>query len=586
MNVKKGMHKGKGHPSGLAKVPTGVEGLDEITGGGFPKGRTSLVCGSAGCGKTLLSMEFLVRGAVVYNEPGVFFAFEETEEELTRNVSSLGFDLEDLKKRKKIVVDYVRVERSEIEESGEYDLDGLFIRLNHAIDSIGAKRVVLDTIEALFASLPNEGVLRAELRRLFRWLKEKGVTAVITAERGREAFTRHGLEEYVADCVILLDNRVEDEICTRRLRVVKYRGSLHGTNEYPFLIGKEGISVLPITSTGLNHTASRERVSSGVPRLDTMLGGKGYYRGSSILVSGTAGSGKSSLAAAFVYAAAQRGERCLYFAFEESESQIIRNMRSIGMNLEPFVKKGLIQFHASRPSFYGLEMHLLTISDLIRKYKPSVVVLDPVTNLISSGSQLEVKSMLTRLIDMLKVHHITAVVTSLTDAEQEGDTSKVGISSLMDTWLLVRNLESNGERNRGLYVLKSRGMKHSNQIREFVLSDDGIQLLDVYIGQDAVLTGSARIQQRAREQAETLMRQQKLEGQKRDLERERQAIESQIAALRGNLEARTDEFELETSHAKMRQAANEFAKAELSQKRMADVPSPAAVDVKRNRKGN
>ncbi|HXJ44791.1 MAG TPA: circadian clock protein KaiC, partial [Bryobacteraceae bacterium] len=373
----------------MEKVPSGIAGLDEITCGGLPKGRPALVCGSAGCGKTLLAMEFLVRGAMDYNEPGVFMAFEETEEELTKNVASLGFDLAGLASRKKIVLDYVRIERSEIEETGEYDLEGLFIRLNHAIDSIGAKRVVLDTLEGLFSALPNEAILRAELRRLFRWLKDKGVTAIITAERGGGTLTRHGLEEYVADCVILLDHRVHEQVSTRRLRVVKYRGSVHGTNEYPFLIGARGISVLPITSLGLEHKASSQRISSGVERLDGMLGGKGYYRGSSILVSGTAGTGKTSLAAAFADATARRGEQVLYFAFEESESQLVRNMRSIGFDLEQWVRKGLLHFHAARPTVQGLEMHLLGIHDLVRKVKPRVVVLDPVTNLINAGTEIE-----------------------------------------------------------------------------------------------------------------------------------------------------------------------------------------------------
>ena len=379
------------------KSPTGIKGLDEITNGGLPKGRPTLVCGAAGCGKTLFAMEFLVRGATQYNEPGVFMSFEETAEELTKNVASLGFDLNRLAASKRLLIDYVRVERSEIEETGEYDLDGLFIRLEHAIDSIGAKRVVLDTVESLFAGLPNPLILRAELRRLFRWLKDKGMTAIITGEKGDNTFTRHGLEEYVSDCVIFLDHRVTDQLSTRRMRIVKYRGSTHGTNEYPFLIEEKGISVLPITSIGLNHPVSTQRISTGIPRLDTMLGGKGYFRGSSILLSGTAGTGKTSAAASFIDAACRRGERCIFFAFEESSAQIIRNMRSVGIDLEPWVTKGLLKFHAERPSVYGLETHLLTMHKAINEFKPAVVVVDPITNLISAGNPLDVKSMLTRL---------------------------------------------------------------------------------------------------------------------------------------------------------------------------------------------
>jgi circadian clock protein KaiC len=459
----------------LRKSPTGIPGMDEITGGGLPEGRPTLVAGAAGCGKTLFAMEFLVNGATQYNEPGVFVAFEENAEELAQNVASLGFDLKKLSRQKKLIIDHVRVERSEIEETGDYDLEGLFIRLGHAIDSIGARRVVLDTIEVLFSALSNQGILRAELQRLFRWLKDKGVSAVITAERGDGTMTRFGLEEYVADCVILLDHRVTEQMSTRRLRIVKYRGTLHGTNEYPFLITKDGISVLPITSVGLDHHAPAERISSGVKELDEMLGGKGYYKGSSILISGTAGSGKSSLAAAFVDAACRRGDRCLYFSFEESTAQILRNMRSINIDLAPHLKKELLQFHVARPTLYGLEMHLVTMYDLIREHKPQIVILDPITDFFAIGSLAEVKAAITRIIDFLKTNQITALFTSYTEEDTPNE-SVVGVSSLIDTWISLRNIENNGERHRGLFVLKSRGMAHSNQIRSFYLTDQGIQI--------------------------------------------------------------------------------------------------------------
>jgi circadian clock protein KaiC len=555
----------------LEKNPTGIDGLDQITGGGLPKGRPTLVCGAAGCGKTLLAMEFLVHGAVRYNEPGVFMAFEETEAELAKNVASLGFDLGTLKAKEKLALDHVHIERSEIEETGAFDLEGLFIRLGAAIDEVGAKRVAIDTVEALFAGLPNEMILRAELRRLFRWLKEKGVTAIITGERGRESLTRYGLEEYVADCVITLDHRVYDQVSTRRLRVVKYRGSAHGTNEYPFLIGSEGISVLPITSLDLNHTASDERVSTGVPRLDALLGGKGYFRGSSVLISGTAGTGKSSLAAAFVDAAARRGVKALYCAFEESKSQIIRNMSSIGFDLGPWEKKGLLSFHAVRPTLQGLEMHLLELHDTVRRFQPQVVVIDPVTNLMSVGTQAEVKSMLTRIVDYFKTKGITAVFTSLISGSAP-DQSEVGVSSLMDTWLLLANIESNGERNRALYILKSRGMAHSNQVREFVLSDKGIELLDVYTGTGAVLTGSARIAQQAKDQAETVSLKEKTERRKRQIDREREVIEAQVVALRANLDSKIEEIQIELSQDNQRQAAANKIAEDVAAKRWADEP--------------
>jgi circadian clock protein KaiC len=460
----------------LPKARTGIDGLDEITGGGLPKGRPTLVCGGPGCGKTLLAMEFLVRGATQFGEPGVFVTFEETGEELAQNVRSLGFDLDALVADKKIAIDHVRVERAEIEETGEYDLEGLFLRLGFAIDSVGAKRVVLDTIESLFGGFTNEALLRSELRRLFRFLKDKGVTAVITGERGERSFTRQGLEEYVSDCVILLDHRVNEQVSTRRLRIVKYRGTVHGTNEYPFLIDEAGFSVLPLSGVQLDHAVTNERLSSGVPALDEMLDGKGYYRGSSILISGTAGTGKTSLAAQFAHETAKRGERCLYLAFEESPQQLTRNMQSIGVNLEPLVKKGVLKLHSSRPTLHGLEMHLVQIHKMVAQLDPAAVVIDPVSNFIDTSTALETQSMLLRLIDFLKGRQVTALFTHLISGTSVREATDVGISSLIDTWLLLRHIETDTERTRGLQVLKSRGMPHSNQIREFQLTSKGIEL--------------------------------------------------------------------------------------------------------------
>ncbi len=527
-------------PQNLSKARTGIEGLDEITGGGLPAGRPTLIAGSAGCGKTMLAVEFLVRGATQFGEPGVFMMFEENAAELTANVRSLGFDLEDLVARKKIALDHVHIERSEIEETGEYDLEGLFIRLGYAIDSIGAKRVVLDTVEALFAGLPNQAILRSELRRLFRWLKDRGMTAVITGEKGEgNQITRHGLEEYVADCVIVLDQRVQDQISTRRLRVLKYRGTGHGMNEYPFLIGAHGFSVLPVTSLQLDHQVSTQRISTGIPRLDEMLGGQGVFRGSSVLVSGSPGTGKSSVAAKFVETACQRGERALFFAYEESKAQIVRNMRSINIDFEPWMEKGLLEVHTSRPTLLGHEQHLVMMHDLVRAFSPTVVAVDPISNLFMARDDAEVKPTLMRLIDWLKKEQITAILTSLTsggDATSEPEDSQVGVSSLMDTWLLLRNSEIAGERNRTIFVRKSRGMAHSNQVREFILSDTGINLVDVYVGSDLVLTGSARMAQEARERATATLRAQDLQRKLRRLAGKRKAIEAQIAALRAEEE--------------------------------------------------
>ena len=534
-----------GQPQGtlLPKAPTGINGLDEISGGGLPRGRTTIVCGGPGCGKTMLGMEFLIRGAQQFNEPGVLVAFEETPQEMERNVASLGFDLKNLVDRKKLFLDYVYVEPSEIQETGDYDLEGLFIRLQHAVDSVGAKRICLDTLEALFSGFSNDGVLRAELRRLFRWLKERNLTTVITAEKGEKTLTRHGLEEYVSDCVILLDHRVRDQISTRRLRIVKYRGTSHGADEYPFLIDDHGISVLPVTSLEMQHKVSTERVPTGIADLDDMLEGKGFYRGSSVLISGTAGSGKTTMAASFADASCRRGERCLYVGFEESVDQVARNMSSVGIDLNQWVEKDLLVHEAWRPSQYGIEMHLLRIHKLIEAVNPQHVVIDPITNLITGSAQKEVYSMLIRLMDYLKGRKITSVFTNLNVNSDELEQTDIGISSLTDTWILCRDQELNGERNRCVYVLKSRGMAHSNQVREFVMSREGIRLVPPYIGSGVVLTGSSRMAQEAKEKAEALVRSQEIEQRQEALERKRSALEAQIKVMKMDFAA--EELELE-----------------------------------------
>jgi circadian clock protein KaiC len=537
----------------LEKARTGITGFDEVTGGGVPKGRPTIVCGGPGCGKTMFALEFLVRGATQYNEPGVLMTFEETSEEMARNVASLGFDLKGLAARKKLVLEYVRIEPAEIHETGEYDLEGLFIRLQHAVDKIGAKRVVLDTVEAIFSGFGNTGLLRAEIRRLFRWLKDRGLTTVVTAEKGDGSLTRYGLEEYVSDCVIFLDHRITEQISTRRMRVVKYRGASHVADEIPFLIDDRGFSVLPSTSMKLDHVVSNQRIGSGVKDLDDMLEGKGFYRGSSILVSGTAGSGKSTLAAHFAQQTCRDGERCLYVALEESPAQATRNMRSIGIDLEKYVKRGLLRFEAWRPTQSGLEMHLLQIHKLVEQHKPTAVVIDPITNLLI-GNKTELHSMLMRLIDFLKTKQITGFFTALTSGRnKEIEETDVGISSLIDTWIFARDVELNGERNRCIYVLKSRGMAHSNQVREFLMSKNGIRLLPVYIGSGTVLTGSARLSQEARERADNLLRQQTKEEQRRVLEGKRKALDAQIEAMRSELEQEEARVSLLTQQEEQRE---------------------------------
>lgn len=549
------------------KARTGISGLDEITSGGLPQGRPTLICGAAGCGKTLFSMEFLVHGALKFQEPGVFVSFEEKTEELTMNVASLGFDLKQLQKDKLVRLDYVHVERSEIEETGEYDLEGLFIRLGYAIDSLNAKRVVLDTLESLFSGLNNMAILRAELRRLFDWLKEKGVTTIITGEKGEGGLTRQGLEEYVSDCVILLDHRVDNRISTRILRIVKYRGSVHGTNEYPFLIDSDGISVQPVTSLTLEHEVSSKRISSGIPALDKMLGGKGFFRGGSVLISGTAGTGKTSIAGSFANHTCLNGERCLYFAFEESPRQIIRNMNSIGIDLQSHVDQGLLRFQASRPTLHGLEMHLLTITKLVTSFEPTVIILDPISNLVTVGSVSEVKNLLIRLIDYLQNANITVMFTSLTYKNNIIEQTDESVSSLVDTWLSVQDIESNGERNRGMYIMKSRGMKHSNQIREFVISDRGLDLVDVFLGPSGVLTGSAREAQQLLEKTSEVLWDHSISRKDREIGRKKMVLEAKIASLKEEFESVQDELNRTFIEDELKKEVLEKNRREMTRKR-------------------
>jgi circadian clock protein KaiC len=552
----------------LKKSATGIIGLDEITLGGLPQGRPTLICGGPGSGKTLLGIEFIVNGAVKFDEPGVIMVFEEKADELATNVASLGIDLEKMQRAQKIKIDYVHIDKSEIEETGEYDLTGLFVRLGHAIDRIKAKRVLLDTIENLFSGLDNEAILRSEIRRLFQWLKDKGVTTVITGERGSQTLTRQGLEEYVSDCVILLEHRVVNQVSTRLLRVVKYRGTVHGTNEYPFLIDSEGISVLPITSLSLHYNVSDEKISSGIPTLDRMLDeGKGFFRGSSILISGTAGTGKTSMAASFADAACKRKEKCLFFAFEESPQQIVRNMTSIGMDLQGHVDKGLLKFYSSRPTLHGLEMHLVEIHKRIIEFQPDVIVLDPITNLVTIGSVSEVKAMLIRLIDYLQHQQISVLFTALTYNTVTTEQTDEGVSSLVDAWITVRDLESNGERNRGLYIMKSRGMKHSNQVREFVITNNGLELVDVYLGDSGVLIGSARV---ARELEEATGNELKsYAGTRRDkeIQRKRTVLEAKIASLKEEFESVKDELYRSHQEEELRRQILEKNRNELTKNR-------------------
>ena len=540
-------------PERLEKALTGITGLDEVTFGGLPRGRATLITGSPGCGKTMLGVEFLVNGARMYSEPGVFVAFEETKDELVANAASLKFDLDKLTREGMLAIDHVHVDPNEIAETGDYDLEGLFIRLRYAIESIDAKRVVLDTIESLFSGFSNTALLRAEIRRLFQFLKSFGVTAIVTGERGENSLTRWGLEEYVADCVILLDHRVTDQITTRRLRVVKYRGTSHGTNEYPFIIDEQGFSVLPVTSMALRHKVSSEVISTGVPDLDAMLGAGGYYRGTSVLLSGTAGMGKTSFASALVRSVCERGERALLFAFEESAEQIVRNMKSIGIDLRPHLDSGLLRIVAQRPFLYGLEMHLVSMHKEINQFRPGVVIVDPISNLIAAGNTREVNAMLTLLIDFLKTEGITGFFTVLTENSGHLEATEVGISSIIDTWMLVRDIELSGERNRGLYVLKARGMNHSNQIREFILSAEGIKLVEVYLGPSGMLTGSARVALEEQERDASIRLADESELKLAQLERKRKAMEAHIAALRAEFEADAAEVEKSVSLANKRE---------------------------------
>lgn len=529
-------------PTGISKSLTGISGFDDLTLGGLPEGRPTLVCGSAGCGKTLFASTFLINGARFYDEPGVFVTFEERPADIVDNVASLGFGLDKLVEEGRIAFEHIAVDPAELAEAGDYDLEGIFLRLELAIASVGAKRVVLDTIESLFSAFSNVAILRAEIRRLFDWLKERGLTTVITGERGDGALTRQGLEEYVSDCVILLDHRVQSQISTRRMRIVKYRGTAHGTNEYPFLIDEEGFSVLPVSSLGLNHAASEERISTGIPDLDAMLAGGGFHRGTSILLSGVAGTGKSSVGASFVDAACARGEKAVYFSFEESANQAVRNMRSLGIDLGRWLDEDRLRFVAVRPTFYSLEMHLAVMLREILRFEPTTVVLDPISAFIESGDRFEVQSMLLRVVDFLKSRGVTGIFTHLSHHQEGSAATDAGLSSLMDAWILLLNREVGGEFNRELYLLKARGMPHSNQVREFVMTENGIKLIPPYLGESGALTGSVRKQEEARSRREEVRRRTEVARLQRQIEQRRRRAAAQVEALKAELEA--DELEM------------------------------------------
>jgi circadian clock protein KaiC len=539
----------------LPKARSGIEGFDEVTDGGLPLGRPTLVVGGPGTGKTLFGMHFLVNGAIKYKEPGVLISFEETEKELAQNVASLGFDVKGLLNKKLLVIDQVKVESSEIIETGEYDLEGLFVRIGYAIDSIGAKRVVLDTIEAIFSTFENSIILRSEMRRLFQFLKDKGVTSIVTGESGNGALTRDGLEEYVSDAVVSLENRVQGNITTRRMRIIKYRGSSHGSNEYPFLIDENGFSVVPITSIGLTAKVSDERISTGIKGLDDMMRGKGYFKESTILITGHAGTGKTTFAAEFLREACGKGKKALFFTYEESESQVIRNMRSVGVDLQPFINRSLLKIVPDRPASYGLETHLVSIHKLTRGFKPEVVVIDPISSLMTIGEEVDVRSTMARIVDYLKMNHITALFTDLWHAHEDAQTSL--ISSMVDTWIMLENIRSNGEDNRVLRMVKSRGMAHSNQIMEFRITEKGIELIPPYVGPSGVLIGSARYAQEARERAEEISSTEDTERAKRRLEYERNQLQSQLSELKAQLDDKELELHKWTMDQKRRKKANE-----------------------------
>jgi circadian clock protein KaiC len=556
----------------IPKAATGISGLDEITGGGLPAGRPTLVTGAAGCGKTLLGIEFLVHGALDHGEPGVLVSFEESAAELAANVRSLGFDLEKMQRDGLLVLDQIRVDPAQVVETGSYDLEGLFIRLASDIESVGAKRIVLDTVEVLFTAFQDAGVVRAELQRLFNWLKDRGMTTIVTGEPGADTLTRHGIEEYVSDCVITLDHRVREEVSTRRLRVVKYRGSVHGTNEYPFLINDDGLAVLPLSSLGLTYRAPNVRVLSGVPRLDHMLGG-GYFQGSTVLISGDAGTGKTTLAAKSLEAACQRGERALLVTFEESEAQLVRDLSSVGIDLGNWIDAGLLRVWAARPSAYGLEAHLATLGRIVEDFEPTVVALDAMTALERLGGANQVTSALMREIDLLKDRGITAITTSLTHGGADPDeTSGVAVASMMDTWLVLRNVESNGERNRLLAIRKSRGSAHSNQVREFVLTSDGPDLLDVYVGPAGVLTGSARLIQEGLDRQSDKERREDLARRRADLDRRAAVVEAQINSLRAEVAGEAAEIERLAEYERQRKTDAAAVAATLAAHRWADEP--------------
>ena len=460
----------------LPKSLTGIQGLDDITYGGIPQNRPTLLVGSIGTGKTIFAMEYIINGITMFNEPGVFMTFEEQTDELQINVTSMGYNLSKLIADNKIYLEHLHIDHREIQATGKYDIEGLFIRIEMAIEKVKAKRIVLDALDTLFIGLDSQ-ILRSEIKRLFFWLKEKKVTAIITSEVGDIFLTRLGFEEVVADCVIELNNRLNNQISTRRLRIVKYRGSYHSTNEYPFMIDHKGITIFPIISEAPQIIVSNERISSGIKQIDEMLDGRGFYVGSSILVSGSAGTGKSSIAASFIKDVCEKKGTALYCAFEEAPNQIKRNMASIGIFLEPYEKSGNLHFYYSRPTLQTLELHFIAIKKLIKQINPSVVILDPITNLMIENINSDIRTMLTRFVDYLKMEQITVLLTAtLTVSSLELIQSNEGISSMVDTCIMIQEKNIIDSRRRTLYIMKSRGICNSKKEVEFIITSEGISI--------------------------------------------------------------------------------------------------------------
>ena len=549
-------------------VSTGVKGLDDVLGGGIPQGHAMLLVGKPGTGKSILSMEYLLHGIELHKENGVYISFEESEKQIISNAASFGWKFEEMVKKNKLAISYIDMQPEQMRTVGDYDLSALILRVKGAIKKVNARRVVIDGINNLLSTFDDERIIRSDLLRLIREIKEVNATIFITGERGHDSWSKMGFEEYLADGLMHLDNRTDGNYQTREIQVVKCRGINHYTGKSPFIINSEGMSIRPLITADFDYKVLKSRVSTGIADIDNMLGGKGLYRGSTVYITGPSGAGKTSISSSFANGACSRGERALFLAFEESSDQIIRNMKSIGLSLDKWVNEKLLYFYTARATTNSLEGHLDNIMTMVREVEPTCVVLDPISAFRPIANENETKLMLIRLNDYLRARKITTVFTALSSDGEYSEHADVQLSSIADTWIVVRIMDYKGERNNVMQLMKSRGMSHSRQMKEMYFTGNGLKLQNVYQGPEGVLTGAARIGQEKYEKLKEARNVIEIDKNRKKIERKKSLLEASIEALKHEYEE-----ELEALHAAIEEAEEQNSKIKETRKEIENIES-------------